>query len=242
MRRFGAAVGFVLALGAAPVQAQGGLNLSWDGCTLDEAHHQHKTFSCDTNTGPDFQLFASVVVPVDVPRLVACELMVDVWMFGRSELPPWWLTAVGQCRANAVRISFDPTVLQTNCSDLWAGVPTVSLFQVVPNGDRPYMTRIKGAAAISAGQEVHVPADGAELNVCRITLSRTKTTGAGSCPGCQACALISFEQCLLKQPPDLLNIWVTNPYGEWWADWNGNCTPPDPVHNRSWGAIKGMYR
>jgi len=245
MKRIVKMVALGLLAGAAPAVAQSGLGLYWDGCSAD-AHEQVKTFACDTNVGEPFVLYATIVVPADMPQFAAASVIVDVWYWYFAPVPPWWQTAADQCRQNAIVMSFDPSSLATpGCPDLWQGGAIVSVFVPQLGVPVPNMLRLNGGAALPAGQEIHVPADGTELNVCRIILYRSKTIGTDACGGCSTCAQLEYRESKLQQPAGAGDYSVSygreGKYGSL-AFWNGWCEPPDAAQNRSWGQIKGMYR
>lgn len=241
MRRIAALFVTLLALAAPPAMAQGGLNLYWNGCSADAEHAQSMTFACDTNTGPSFALWASVIVPADMPRFAGAHAIVDVYFWYRGSVPSWWLTNSGQCRAHAISMTFAPVEIATSCPDIWGGSAIVSVFQPQLGVQGPNTLRLDGAAAIQVGQEIHVPADGAELNVGKILISRVKSTGAGACAECSSCAVLAFSQCKLQQAAGVGDYTVTQPLSGF-VSWNGSCPPPDAAQNRTWGAVKGMYR
>lgn len=231
------------ALFASSASAQSGLGLFWDGCSADP-HQDTRTFACDTNAGEAFSLYATVVVPAEMPQFTAASLTVDVGNWYSAPVPDWWRTAAGQCRENAITMTFDPVEVATpGCPDIWQGTFVMSAFapQLLGSGE---ILRLRGAAAVQAGNEVHVFPDGAELVVCRIRISRQQTVGTGSCAGCTTCEMLALQECKLQQPPGYGDYTLTNGQYGWSnvAFWNGHCIPPDPVQNRSWGAIKGMYR
>ena len=172
----------MLALSASLALAAGGLNLHFNGCTLDGGTST-ASFACDVNTGSE-ALLASVVLPADMPKFLGTSAIVDVTV-DAAALPDWWLTATGQCRANAISMSFDPTVLATSCADIWGGVPNLSVFQVQQFLHGANTVRLNGGAAVPAGQEIALVADGTtELNAARVTISHSKTAGVGACAGC----------------------------------------------------------
>lgn len=236
-----------LALSASPAQSQGGLNLYWDDCSVSGT--VLKTFACNSNTGPAFSLYASVVVPADMPQFAATTCIIDVILNGGS-IPNWWQLSSGQCRANAVAMSFDPTVLTTSCEDLWAGNVPMSVFQVQPSPHGlPYELRLNGGAALPMGSEIHVPADGRELVISRLMIQRSKSTGAGACAGCIVGACLLLNEAYLQQPIPLPIYRVTNPAANTLVVWNDyyggyfHCGGVwDVARNRTWGQVKGSYR
>lgn len=243
----------LLVSGAAAARAQNmypGLNLFWDHC-YSGGGTIAKTFACDTNVGPWFEMFASVVLPADMPRFAAASVIVDVTIAGGTQ-PPWWQTAAGQCRANAIAVTFDwPSLEPSGCMNIWMNTPVLSVLQIqqpVPGGVATF--RINAGAAVPAGSEIAWVADGTELVVARIAISRAKTVGTNACEGCATTACFFYRESRLQQPAGVGDYWITN-----WAttaythflggagvtgdNWN-ICEVP--ALNRTWGAIKVLYR
>ncbi len=230
-----------LALSASMAFAAGGLNLLYNGCSLDGGATS-ATFACDVNTGAEL-LYASVILPADMPQFLGTTAIVDVTVEAAA-LPDWWLTASGQCRANAISMSFDPSVLTTNCWNIWHDNPNLSVFTVQQFLHGPNTLRLNGGAAVPAGSEIALTADGAELNVCRITVNHTNTVGATACAGCTDGACLVLEECYLQQPAGMPLYRLTTPISNAVTFNNGtlDCQGATPTHNRTWGAVKGLYR
>ena len=233
----------LLAFGASMALAAGGLNLHYNGCSADGGASA-ATFACDANTGSEV-LYASVVLPADMPKFLGTSAIVDVLVEAPS-LPDWWRTAAGQCRANAATMSFDAAGLSTaNCADIWEGSINLAVFQVQQFLHGPSSVRLNGGAAIPAGQEIALFADGVtELNVAKVTINHSKTTGVGACTGCSAGACIVLQECYLQQPAGMPLYRLSTPISNVVTFNNGslNCTGATPTQNKTWGAVKGLYR
>jgi hypothetical protein len=246
MRRFTWLLALLLTVPGPATHAQSGLNLYWDGCS--DGGTMVKTFACNTSTGNPFLLYASVIVPADMPQFAAAQVIIDA-NFNGTSVPSWWQIAAGQCRANAVSVSFDPNSFTTNCEALWAGASPVSVFAVQygVHGNANGL-RLNAAAAVPQDQEISVVADGSELVVCRVAVSRTKTTGADACAGCVTGACLLLGEIKLQQPAALnADYTLTNPAANNFVMWNGYtlywCGGVwDAARNRTWGQVKGLYR
>ena len=233
----------LLLLALLPVRAAalGGINLKWDGCSLDGAGA--KTFACDANTGDAFALYVSVAAPSAVPALVGVGVRVNL-AFDDVAIPAWWQTATGQCREGAVAVSYAPADLVTACPDVWQGRGSLSVQQVLP-GWRANVLRVVSAAAMPADSAVYLPEDGPEYTACRISIARANSTGAGACAGCALGACMYAEEVDLYQPDPAPMIAVTNVLNSALVTWNSaytGCNADVPARNRSWGQIKSLYR
>jgi hypothetical protein len=233
----------LLALAASSAQAQSGLNLAWSEC-ITGAGAQDLGFACNTNTGAAFTMHASVVVPAAMPMFAATSTVLDIHV-GDVSLPAWWQTLAGQCRQNAIGISYDVNNNVTSCVDLWQGNPNLQVSTVQQDVNGPGRVRVLGTAAVPAGSELSVPQDDAELWVCRITISRSGTLGTCN-TGCALGACIVLNEMYMQQPGGLPAYRLTNEATRQFVTWNGgggtNCPTDTPTMNRTWGAVKGLYR
>lgn len=236
------AISFLLLFTPATAVAQTGLNLAWNDC-IAGGGSSDVVFACDSNTGPNFLLQMSVVVPPGITALQGVTVEVGACMVGTPL--PWWQTLAGQCRANAISMTFDPTANWTSCPDLWQGNPVVQFFQVENSTGH---LKLNGTAVLPEGTTLAVPADGTEIYLGRIEIRRSKTIGAGSCAGCGypvGLALFAVRVLQVRPAPD---FWITQPATRNWASWNLGWDPGGwslcyvPTQNRTWGAIKSLYR
>jgi hypothetical protein len=230
----------LIVLGASTAMAAGGLNLFYSGCSAD-GNVATATFTCTVNTGNN-QMTAAVVVPTDIPNFVAASCIIDVTVTGAT-LPAWWQTAAGQCRANQVSMSFDPSVIATaNCADIWGGAPPLPVFAVQQGLHGPNTVRFNGGAALVAPNPLSTDA---ELVVAKLTVGHTKSVGTGSCAGCTAGACFVFNESKLNQPAGFGDYTVTAPAAGNFCTLNGGapiCPQATPTQNRTWGAVKSLYR
>lgn len=232
----------LMVFGATASMAQGGLNLHWDGCA--DGGGVAKTFACNANTGTAFAMYASIVLPANMPSFAATSAIIDVSFSGGS-IPAWWQTLTGQCSQNRIGMSFDPTGNASACLDIWQGNPNLAVFQVQPGVNGPDRLRLNGGAAVPAGSELAQVADGADLVVCKVTIGRAKSVGTGSCAGCSIGACFVLNECKLQQPAGVGDYTVTNPAANNFVTWQAGgpaCPQATPSQNRTWGAVKNLYR
>lgn len=233
----------LMVFGASASMAQGGLNLFWDGCS--DGGTTSKTWVCNANTGAVFAAYASVVLPGDMPLFTGTTAIIDISVDGAA-LPAWWQTQAGQCRQNALGLSFDPSSFVTNCfADLWGGAAPTAVLAIQPGVNGANKVRVNGAAALPAGSELNLVADGTEYLVARMTITRAKSTGTGSCAGCLDGACIVLNECKLQQPGGVGDRTVNNPAAGNFITWQAGsqlCPQATPAQNRTWGAVKNLYR
>jgi hypothetical protein len=235
-----------LALGslAPPATLAQGLNLYWNDCGGGTGAAISRNFACDTNTGDPFTMVLSVFPPYEMPQFVGVEARIDA-LVNSASLPPWWQTAVGQCRAGAVSATCDPNSFGAlSCPDLWDGAPAVSASQVT-SAPVSWGFIIRIAGAVQVPSPITAEEVGQELIAAVVRISRIKTVGAGACEGCPIGACFVASQVKLSQPFGVGDVILSYPAANNWVQLNGgtgnyNCYVP--AMNRTWGAIKTLYR
>jgi hypothetical protein len=227
-----------------------GLNLSitgsaaladcWAGLASSSA-----TFACNSNTGSAFVCVGSVIPATDVNHFISASVVVDIQVNGAT-LPPWWQTQSGQCRQSQISLSFDPSGLGASCPPIWLTNPTP--IQTVQNGvNGPNRLRVLGIAAVLPADEQVVLADGTEYAVFKLNIGRAKTIGAAPCVGCNTGAAIVLNEIKLGQPAGAPggDERVTNQADNYCNTMQSGapvCPGATPTHNRTWGAVKSLYR
>ena len=81
----------------------------------------------------------------------------------------------------------------------------------------------------------------------RVNLQRAKSTGTGSCAGCNTVAYIVLNSIQLFQPPEQNNDpEISNPANSICSTWQAapgtECPLSTPTKNASWGQVKSLYR
>jgi len=238
----------LLVAGAPTASAQSGLNLFWDHCGADGGTTT-MLFDCSTNAGAEV-LIASVVIPADMPQFGATTAVFRVHV-ADSPSPPWWQVAAGQCRANAMWASFDPTLFPAseNCPSIWDDTVPLQV-QAVQVGLGSWESfRVYSVAALPAGSEIPLLADGTERVVCRLLVQHANTVGTAACEGCRTGACILLDEMHLQQPAGMASYRLASPNWNSFVGYNADaqygapaiyCTTP--ALNRTWGAIKTLYR
>jgi hypothetical protein len=227
----------LLVVAASSAMAQG-LNLSWGNCGT--AGTSTVAINCNSNAGALLVANASVFPQVPMNTFAAATCVIDVKVNGGT-LPPWWQTNTGQCRANSIGMSFDPNNNVSDCVDIWAGNPNLQVTAIQQGVWGADWVRLNGVAAIPAGSEIPL-ATGTELWVCRITINKANTL---TCAGCSQPAQIVLNE-IAMQDPNQPQQRVTNPGDNACIGLSGGqplCAGgATPAQNRTWGAVKNLYR
>jgi len=242
MKKIVTFVAALMTFGASASMAAGGLNLFWNGCSDGGVSTQ--TFACDANTGSAFTLYASLILPQDMPFFAATSVIIDI-RFSSPSIPAWWQTLNGQCSANRISESYDSANFVTNCPDIWQGQVNLSVFQAQQGVFAANSLRLNGGAAVPAGNEIDHIADGTEWVVCKVSIGRAKTVGTGSCAGCNIGTCIVLNECKSQEPGDYGDCTITQPAVSNFATWQvggPSCPAATPAQSRTWGAVKNLYR
>jgi hypothetical protein len=258
-------------LSSAPAAAQPAatLKFSWDHCS-GEGQVSDRTFACNTNSGSDF-IYASMVIDDGNARagVAIIEGKVDVTTTAAT-LPAWWQVTTGSCRANAVTAGAGPFTTGPSCVAWYASPgpdPPVGIFNAAPGVDGIKTLSLTSVSALPPGSEATLPA-GQELLLFTIRISHAKSTGTGSCVGCQLPTCIGFGAVrLIYAPGTLPDETIVGGPGSavtWQSAFVAGYTPVPahvdggqsipyhgnlactfgavPARGRTWGLIKSFYR
>ncbi len=223
---------------------QGGINLFWNDCGEGGSAGSNKTFACNTNTGDPFTMFLSAYPPVEMPQFVGVEAYVD-FIANAQTLPSWWQLDTGQCRAGALSVTCDPVSYGfTTCPPIWGESQPVGIFDVT-GVSAAWGFRVRIAAAVPQPVPLTAEMVGQEMVVGAVRITRAKSTGADACEGCLTGACMVLSRVTLVQAEGVGDFVLTTPGVNNWVQYNGgngfyNCEVP--AANRTWGAIKALYR
>ncbi len=208
------------------------------------------TNPCTTNTGTVFAAWCSIVMPpVTRVGFVGAQGMIDVWS-SRSTLPDWWRQDT--CRPTGFGLVADNTI-GGSCSTLWdivpgAGANLGSIYGI----HGAYTIRFLLGQVLVATNAYDLTGDGiTELTVFKFSVLKAKSVGTGACAGCSygACLVLNEInlQTLTDTPDTFLRLSGALPGAADYITYNTGVTPacwylPTPTRNRTWGAIKALYR
>lgn len=230
----------MLTLVASTACAQGGLYLRVGDCAAGSSV-QSINNDCSRNDSLAIDLVASCIVPIDFPDFIGAATMIDVWASSPA-LPDWWRLDAAGCRKGAASVVYSQTIAPS-CQTLWDGfIEFLPLLAVQPFVGGPNRVRLNMGCALRA--PTLIVGDGVtEQAVVRLQIARAKSAGTGSCAGCMTDMTIVLSEINL-QPATIAVPWlrITNP-----AEPNSNFvdyTGSDytPTRNRTWGAVKALYR
>ena len=243
---------FASLLLASTATAGPGINLYYDDCGAGHPLTA-ATSACATNDGVALTLVGSAILP-QVTRVGFCGAAVtcDVTVEGAT-LPDWWrmanpFSSDPACRTNAIDFAMDGTV-SPGCPTLWDTHPNVSVaFAVHDFAAGPNTVRLLGASVLNSIDAYDLTGDGVtELGVFRFTIHQGQSTGSNACAGCAVRADITLREINLQTLADTQEsiVRLTTPIRSNVVTWQGGLAAPDhttPARNRSWGAIKALYR
>ena len=224
----------------------GGLNLGWGACGGHPAS-LNADFACNTNTGAH-SLWGSFVAPSFVTAMTGSEMVLDL-QAASAEVPAWWaMRPSGTCRSGSLSSNFDFTTADPVCHDYWQGVGVGGHVQdpIVAGQNR---TRFRLIAAIAQGSpEITAIPEGLEVYSFKLNINHARTTGAGSCPGCQVAACIVLNSIKLYQPADnpggnkFISALAVRNFVTWQGGLGTYCLDVTPARNTTWGSVKALYR
>ena len=235
-----------LALLAPRVQAADGLYLTWGDCALQGAGQTVQGFSCDTDVGLH-TLICGLTVAAPIDSVLGIEVVVDV-QHSAPTLPDWWALGGSDCRAGSLRADTDFGTLNT-CINVWQTAIAGGLLTYTPGMPRGGSNQARIVLGFSVPSNQPRALDATDMYyAARIVLDNAATS---TCNGCSGAACLVLNGILIHRPPrpegtPTTDVLVTAPGfgGANWAGWQtstANCQAV-PVRNRTWGAVKALYR
>lgn len=223
-----------------------GLNLSWNDCS--SAGTVNRTFACGVNTGSNLAV-GSFLAPAGITAMTGNEAVLDL-ISSSSPLPAWWdFTNAGACRQTSLSVNFVLSATTTSaCVDYWSGQAAGGIAAYRTNSTinptpAPNRARIVAAYAVAPDLAAPIDAD-TEYFSLNIVINNQKTTGAGNCLGCSDPVCIVLNSINITQPVGVGDFLVSDAATSRAITWQG--TGPDcntvPTQNRTWGAVKALYR
>jgi hypothetical protein len=214
------------------------------------------TNTCTTNSGTAFIAYGSVIIPaVTKTGFIGTVGIVDVQNNGAT-VDDWW--RADACRGTTpFSLVTDGTAATAACAGtVWdtaapAGNNIQPQYQVAGSNQPLNRFRFVLGAVLLPSDAYDLTGDNTtELIDFKWTMLKAKSVGTGSCAGCAngVCMVlneIQFQGLNDQSEADFLR--VTNPITNQFISYNaaaGIPTCPDavPVRNRTWGAVKALYR
>ena len=194
---------------------QDSLNLAWDDCSFGS---DFKSFNCATNTGTPFTMVASFIAPPGVTRLSGLYAELEV-ISATPTLPLWWQHGSAECRgSSALSVSCDFTNGPFSCTDIWEADATGVYAYDIGFG-APNRARIR---VLCTSLSERSASEGTEYYAFKLNLSRSKSTGGGSCAGCSEAVTIVLRSMQLLQHEDVgSNPVLSGPISRDYVSWQG---------------------
>ena len=231
----------LLALSAS-IASAAGLNLSWTACGASGL--ANKTFACNVNTGAAEMMVASYVAPAGTQGITGMEAVIDL-QSSTATLPAWWqFKNAGACRQTALAVAPNGAACD---GDYWAGQASggVSAY-ITPYAAAANRARLLIIYAVPSTLAAPVDAD-IEYFAFTASVSHAKTVGSGSCAGCSDPVCIVLNEIKLTQAVGVGDFRIQNAATRNFVTWqggvvSGGCPAVVPTQNRTWGAVKSLYR
>ena len=192
MKRFAA---LLLLLVLASTARASGVSLRWGGCEGTA----NRNFACDKSTGQEL-LVGSFDPPSGIAHLSGMEVVLRITTADGSA-PSWWMmSSAGSCRRSSVTMAFDMSD-QMDCDDPWSGQAAGGIGAWEADGTG-INVRMVGAVAQSFMSPV---SSGRTYAGFKLLINHQKSTGAGSCAGCETPVCIRIEAIKLTDPGRLID-------------------------------------
>ena len=244
-----------LALSVTPAHAYTygpyGCELRWDQC-FGDGGAQNKNFACDTNTGTE-KLVGSFVPAWDIVDVTGLEIVINIAVGSAASLPAWWqLRNAGTCRFSSLTMNMTATA--GNCPDWAMGFAAGGIGAYLIGALGPNTARIVMATAVPP-DNYQALTGRAEYFAFNLFINHANTVGTGACAGCSTPACIVLTGVRMTTPLLATSRYLTGPSNLTDSDyvtWQGGagvttplgsgCPAATPAKQRTWGAVKALYR
>jgi hypothetical protein len=231
-------------LATRPAFGAGEANLGWNDC-VSGGGLAADAIDCTSNSGL-LSLVVSFRPAAQLDSMVAVSGAI-ILITDQSPMPPWWHYETGGCRSTSMSISFDFTSGFSGCYDLWFGQAQGG-YQYSPGYPfGPNVAQLKFIAGVPNPTRL-VASPQTEYSAAIIRINRLKSTGTGSCAGCDAQVCLYLPSLRLSEPPPSqdqilqdtgTHEFVTLNYVNGGAP---ACPGAVPTRRATWGAVKALYR
>jgi hypothetical protein len=233
----------------ASVAAAQGISLNWTQCYPQNTTLINRNGVCYTCTPAAVgqRVIASFTSPVTMPNMVSATSIIDI-VFATSQ-PNWWRWEATGCRPNGAAVAPAYLGTQTQCPDFMTGAGLAGPIVVPFNGWKGANTmRLviensrDGIFAVTAGshyvaQELDLNNNGESVD-CNASPTPDPTA---KCLGCGTAATLALNETQITPQSGPATI-ITTVNGRNFVHWNGGVGTPTPTQNKSWGAVKALYR
>ena len=228
-------------LGGGAAHAGPALTLGWQDCR-PAGGSGNQAFGCGSNTIEMF-LHPAFELSSTVDSVFQLEMVLDI-QHASDPLPQWWRLDPNQCRSDQ---AIADAVFTSGCTDPWsgAGVAAVQGYLAGPPGRLASQARLLVAATVPSSDPVSL-SPGITYSAPRVRIRSGNSTICAGCAG-SACLVLNSIQ-LHRLPgasPESITLTVSTGETANWVAWQGgagaNCAAV-PVRNRTWGAVKSLYR
>lgn len=246
MKRNALLMAVVLVALTVGVASARGVNLFWNDCSpaAGGAGVSDQANDCTSNAGA-FILIASLVPGPGITQCVGAEGVIDI-QSAVPTLSPWWqMRAPDGCRWTSFTTQFTFFPL-ASCGDPWNG-QALGAQDYSYGPSLPSRARLRMVCAVPEADAAPLTPDH-EYYIFQITLDKKKSVGAGSCAGCSDAACFVLSSIKISQPtgnPGGDPRYDYDPDQSMFATYNGAASAlceATPTRNRTWGAIKAIYR
>jgi len=236
----------------ASVAAAQGISLNWTQCYPQNTTLVNRNGACYTclPTPVAQRVIASFTAPATMPDMVSSTSIIDI-VFNGSQ-PDWWrLDGSGAqgCRAGGATVAPKYLGTQTLCPDFmasstlqgpivvpfngWKGANTMRL--VIENSRDGIFGVTGGSHYVAQQLDINNNGESVDCNASPTPDPSPK------CTGCATAATIALNEVQVTPQVGAATI-LTAVNGRNYVHYNNGVGAPTPTQNKSWGAVKALYR
>jgi hypothetical protein len=223
-----------------PANAQ--FNLAWQKCIAFAGQHANENSTCDGSRPDPYLLILSFIPPSPMPSFTGFRAVIGL-ATDAPQVPDYWKLGAGECRESAVHFPVPLSGLAGACQDPWVGAVVSGGWSWISGTPSPDEARVTFVETRDVPRSLVM---GQQYAASGISIDAP--SGSELCFGCDIPICLEVIEVDLYQS-DAAPIVLTTAGTRKIVTWQGGpprlgCLTyvPDPVRNRTWGSIKGMYR
>lgn len=235
-----------LAMLAGTAQAKG-VGLAWNGCMGTSFATNTTQFDCDPFAGSIYSLFTNMSLDAQLSGIVALDGIMDLAFNGQTDVPQFWHYEQGGCNAAGIVLQKgrNTTVCGSPNSSALCGTGGSACDGVITayglNYGGPNRARLLFTMARASVNPTTLPAAPTLVFVCSLDFFMDN---AATCAGCATPTSIAFNWATLYTIGGVAGAVSSTDPGSVQPSVCVNATTCDvvPVKNKTWGALKALYR
>jgi hypothetical protein len=241
--------GALLALTASVASAAPAINLAWSDCVDGVASTLNRNFACTTNSNAVADVaVASFIAPAGMDLFISLETTFEFAQGVAGPVVPWWQwKGTGRCHNGGLSLNNSFGALAACDQGAWSAVASGGVGAMLDDNPSPGRSQGNGVLAVSGSSATALVPD-VHYYGLNFAFSHAKTVGTGACTGCSTPVCFRLKSLKTVQPANSPggNVEITTEGTRAYVTYQGateaTCILATPTRNKTWGAVKALYR